>query len=481
MGAIILFFLGFAIFCLTIPIRSTIILLKMNIKLTESKAFTKTVGGMIRLGEKVTSADKSLNRTKYVKGAMSSAEFALCQAQRLLVVSLTALVHLLQWVATLLTGVSVLVLSVILLFVAILVASAGGILILVLDGNFSFGSGSGLQDTSGKDCVSKQQEFISACEKVWLDWRAKEYNYSQAVKSDPDYTSVRTDCSGFVYCVMQEMGYVPKDNPGTIFYTGNMHTFFASTVPELEEIKYTAGMQLEPGDILVCRGKPTGSGNDGHTNVHVGDGLYWDNGKRGRIPDNDKPFDASWFLQKMSGRDDTFVYRWKKSDCKEKKKSDGTNQEIWIETILKTQKIIAEQNFEYSHPSNPYYRFVEKLGTYFRPDCSGVVYGCAQQYGAYELYPNGNPATIFGTGFQVSSMTSTGFFEIADVKSEAELQPGDVVVGSGHTQIFMGDGLWVNGGNTDDLRAPDPVQSSYFPAGCTVVRPKEGVEVNPRL
>lgn len=167
------------------------------------------------------------------------------------------------------------------------------------------------------------------------------------------------------------------------------------------------------------------------------------------------------------------------------KQSFKNNQELWIHCVKETQKRIAKYKFTYSNPSNPYYtpKTVPDLGTWIRPDCSGVVYACAQQYGAYELYPDGPPATIFGSSTQVASMTGTGFFEVANVASGDQLVAGDIVVLAGsHTQIYMGDGLWVNGGNTQDLGEPDPVpQKMYFPAGCQVLRVKEGVKPNPRL
>lgn len=458
------FLIGLVFFAFTIPIRSAILIVNSTVKATEAVAFQRFKLRRKNDGKEVDALDSSINRRKNAKESMTRSELALYMAQKLALRSLKTLLSIVQWTARLITSISVLIMMVLILFVAVTVACMGAIVTFVIGGGLtSSGISSGASGGSGnQNCVSMADQYLEACQVVWTDWHDKGYDYSQQMgRTDPDYGCFRTDCSGYVYATLQEVGLLPKPSNTEPFSTRDMGDVLMS-LGKFEKLSYTGEDSLEPGDIIVKAGS--------HTQVYAGDGKWFNNGSKGNIPNHEGAYETSW------SHGTGVVYRWLKSECENKDDENLTGVDVWLDVVLKTQKAIASKNpvyFSYANGQTDWIDCTAEVGTWIRPDCSGIVYGMCQVLGLFEKSPDG-PGDCFYTGSMVDIMIGTGKFEdvTSQVPTESDLQAGDVVVGPGHTQIYMGDGKWVNGGNTEDLRKPDPDYGSYFPSSRHVLRYK---------
>lgn len=470
MGLIFSLLSALILVLLVVPLKSLIFVTKGSIKFEEDSAKRKLKKSKRKNKEVGITAEEILRRKKVLMDNMSKSQKLHYKALRALLASLKTALIIARGVMIILSIISLVVTSTVFIVVVILVSVSSVIAMLVTNGGFN-GVGSSNGGNGGSQgqqvCSSKADEYVKVCKEVWLDWQKKGYDYSQSKKiKDADYGTVRVDCSGYVFATLQKMGYFSsKDYP---FGTGTMEEQMKK-VKDVERIKFKKGMKLEKGDILVIYGT--------HTNVHVGDNLFWDNGRVGRIPNYSEPF-VTDFVQKCEKASAAYVYRWKATKCPENNTNYGSNTEAWIETCRKVMKIFGSQGFTY-YGDGGKHKYLEEFGTFVRPDCSGLVYCCAQMYGAYELIPD-KASIPFYTAIQKKSMESTGFFYSTKIKSKDELKAGDIVLGPGHTQIYMGDGLWINGGNTDDLREPDPVKSFYWKESYTIIRVKEGIPINLR-
>lgn len=455
------FLIGLVLFVITIPLRSAILILKGSIKTTELIAFKRFKNRQKNEGKESDALDSTLNKNKNTRESMTPAELALYTAQKLALRGLKTALAIIQWIGRLITLISVLIMLVMILFIACIIACVGAIVAFIMGGGISSGGVADNVSGGGKNCTSLADEYVKACQAVWTDWREKGYDYSQATSTDPDFGTIRTDCSGYVYATLQEVGLLAKPSDTYPFNTQSMGDVLMS-FGKLEKLAYTGQDGLKPGDIVVDP--------KNHTQVYAGDGKWFNNGKAGRIPNNPGAYETIWNYS--TGE----VYRWKDdTECEE----DNGNLElegvdVWIDVILTTQKAIASKNpvyFSYKNGQTDWIDCTPEVGTWIRPDCSGIIYGMCQVLGVFDKSPDG-PGDCFYTGDMVGRMTATGKFEdvTSEVPTEGDLQAGDVVVGPSHTQIYMGDGKWVNGGNTEDLRKPDPDYSSFFPAGCRVVR-----------
>lgn len=455
------FLIGLVLFIITIPLRSAILILKGSMRTTELIAFNRFRNRQKKEGKESDALDSTLNRKKNTTQSMTPAELALYTAQKIALRGLKTLLTIIQWVGRLITFISVLILLVMILFVACIVACVGAIVGFILGGGISSG-GVANTVTNNVDCISMADEYLEACQRVWTDWRDKGYDYSQELgRTDPDYGAFRTDCSGYVYATLQEVGLLPKPSETAPFNTYGMDSTLMS-LGKFEKLAYTSQEDLQPGDIVVKA--------EAHTQVYAGDGKWFNNGREGHIPDHEGAYETVW---NHSGGT---VYRWIKSECPDENAENLSGIDVWLDVILRTQKAIASKNpiyFSYSKGQTDWIDCTPEVGTWIRPDCSGIIYGMCQVLGVFEKSPDG-PGDCFYTGDMVQRMIDTGKFEdVTDqVPTEGDLQPGDVVVGPSHTQIYMGDGKWVNGGNTEDLRKPDPDYSSFFPSGRHVVRYK---------
>lgn len=473
MGFVFSFLSALVLVLLVVPLKSLIFVTKGSIKFEENSAKRKLKKSKRKNKKVGITADEILRRKKVLMDNMSKSQKLRYKALRALLVTLRTGLVIARGVMFILSTLSLFVTSTVFIVLVILVSVSTVVAMLITDGGFSGGTGgSGGTQEGQKVCSSKADEYLKACREVWMDWQKKGYDYSQTSKNDEDYGVIRTDCSGFVFAALQKMGYF--EIGASPFGTGIMESEMKK-VQDVERIKFTKGMTLEKGDILVIY--------DSHTNVYAGNDLFWDNGRSGRLQGYSEPF-VTDFVQKCEKSNNSYVYRWKKTKCPDKT-TYGNNTEAWIDVCLRGMKIIGNKGLTYygkpieGSGKIQGHVYIDELGTVIRPDCSGIVLAFAQMYGAYDLYPDGIPITFY-TGNQVKSMCDTGFFEVTKISSESELKAGDVVVGEGHTQIFMGDGLWINGGNTEDLRKPDPSPSFYWKPSYSIIRAKEGVDINIR-
>lgn len=464
------FFVGVIFFLITIPIRSAILILKTSTKTTEVVAFQRYRKRRKEEGKDASTATSGMKKKKKTRESMTKTELALYTTQKLLLRSLKFLLAMIQWIARLIMACSVLCWVVIGVFIVAIIGAIGAVMVTVMSDGFviSGGSNSGGGTSSGK-CEDVTEKYIKACHTTWSKWRELDTandDYGRIIENHADYGTVRMDCSGFVYSTLQEFGVIDKG--GYPFTTHNMVGILEKT-GKFDVLDWTNDKSvLKAGDIVVKQFDP-----GGHTQVYMGNDTWYNMGSDNL--DHAEPWnDGDYFVNKIQGCSDAKIIRLKPVECKEESSIDTSD---WIDVVLKTQKAIASKNpiyFSYDKGQTDWIDCTKEVGTWIRPDCSGIIYGMCQVLGVFPKSTDG-PGDCFYTGDMVGRMVATGKFEevTSSVPTEADLQPGDVVVGPGHTQIFMGDGLWVNGGNTEDLRKPDPAPSSYFPAGSKVVRFKK--------
>ena len=302
------FLIGLVLFIITIPLRSAILILKGSMRTTELIAFNRFRNRQKKEGKESDALDSTLNRKKNTTQSMTPAELALYTAQKIALRGLKTLLTIIQWVGRLITFISVLILLVMILFVACIVACVGAIVGFILGGGISSG---GVADTitPETECVSMVDDYLKACQAVWDNWRSKGYDYSQALgRTDPDYGAFRTDCSGYVYATLQEVGILEKPTNTPPFNTGSMGAVIMDT-GYFDELDWTSQDELKAGDIVVQPGS--------HTQIYMGDNTWLNNGNTGHIPNHDKPWDdGGWFANKMTNLGGK-VYRLKPTECKE--------------------------------------------------------------------------------------------------------------------------------------------------------------------
>lgn len=301
------FFVGIIFFILTIPLRSAILILKTSIKTTEVVSFQRYKRRKKKQGEDVSIATDGIKKKKKIREGMTAPELALYHSQKLLLRALKTLLAVIQWIARLITCISVLVWIIVILFVVVMVACVGAIIMVIIGGDFNWSGGT---DSNGGNNGTNQESTPNIDTSDWID-----------------------------------------------------------VVKQTQKV--------------IASKKPNYFGTDANTGISS----------------------SQW------------------TDC------------------------------------------TAELGTWIRPDCSGIIYGMCQVLGVFPKSPDG-PGDCFWTGDMGQRMIATGKFEdvTASVPTEADLQAGDVVIDvQNHTQIYMGGGLWINGGNTADLAQPDPIPSSFFP------------------
>lgn len=467
MGFVMSFIIALITLFIVIPLRSMIFIVKQSIKFEEFTARARARDN----NKRGYIVDEIIKGKRALEKNMTESQLVRYRLLRLTLTALRVVLRVVRGVIFILSIITIGTLIFLLLVFAVLLVACYSV-IAWIDGE---GDISAFNPSSGgteQTCQSKAVDYLKACEEVWLDWHNKGYDYSQSTRQDSDYGgTIRCDCSGYVYATLQKMGYFELGS--SPFNTMGMKSEM-SKIPDLDCIKYTDGMELKPGDICVVY--------ESHTQVYVGNGLWWNNGSSGKLPNNTKPFNANYFLGRMKNQGG-YVYRWKETKCPDKE-SGGTNnnfssnQEAWCTVAKDCMKVIASYKFKY-YTEDYKMHYVDEFGTFMRADCSGIILAFAQMYGAYDLYPDGVPITFY-TGNMAESMCATGYFYQTKVSTADELQAGDVVVGPHHTQLYMGDGLWINGGNTKSLAKPEPAPSYFFKPSYKIVRAKEGVPLNIR-
>lgn len=304
------FFVGIIFFILTIPLRSAILILKTSIKTTEVVSFQRYKRRKKKQGEDVSIATDGIKKKKKIREGMTAPELALYHSQKLLLRALKTLLAVIQWIARLITCISVLVWIIVILFVVVMVACVGAIILVIIGGDFNWSGGTdsnGGNISGNEDCVDSTEAYMKACQAVWDNWRSKGIDYSWSSMVDPDYGNMRPDCSGYVYATLQEFGLLPKpNNGGIVFNTQGMGAVIMST-GKFDELDWTGQDALKAGDIVV---QP-----ESHTQVYMGNNLWLNNGDVGNIPNHDKPWnDGGYFAGQMSALGGK-VYRLKATEC----------------------------------------------------------------------------------------------------------------------------------------------------------------------
>lgn len=243
-------------------------------------------------------------KSKDIEKSMESSQKMRYKALKALLATAKTALAIIQGSAFIVGIISVLVIFVLLLFVAILVTAGASVAILASEGSIGVGGGSSNPSQEAVDCKNSADEYIEACERVWQNFRSKNYDYSWTAVSDADYGIVRPDCSGYVYATLQEYGLLPKPSTTAPFNTGSMGDVIMGT-GKFDELDYNGDIgMLKKGDICV---EPTS-----HTQVFVSQTQWYNLGSEGHLK-NPTAYDASWFAPSI-----VKVYRIKQEECKDK-------------------------------------------------------------------------------------------------------------------------------------------------------------------
>lgn len=302
MGFVFSFLSALVLVLLVVPLKSLIFVTKGSIKFEENSAKRKLKKSKRKNKKVGITADEILRRKKVLMDNMSKSQKLRYKALRALLVTLRTGLVIARGVMFILSTLSLFVTSTVFIVLVILVSVSTVVAMLITDGGFSGGTG-GSGGTASKqeaDCKPANEDYIKACEKVWQNWRSKGYDYSQSPAKDSDYGTVRTDCSGYVYCTLQEYGIFEK---GTYpFGTGGMDNILMKT-GKFDKLEFDGKVEsLKTGDICW---------DAGHTQVYAGAKDKWyNNGNHGHLK-NESAYDASWFL-----KDIKVIYRLKATECK---------------------------------------------------------------------------------------------------------------------------------------------------------------------
>ena len=137
--------------------------------------------------------------------------------------------------------------------------------------------------------------------------------------------------------------------------------------------------------------------------------------------------------------------------------SDGENISVnnsdWLGIVRAVKEAVANQKPGYNQSG---YITININGKSIktRTDCSGVVSTMLQAYGSY------SSGTMVGTGAMMGDAPS-GFKKL-NWSGWDSLQPGDILIRDGHTEVYAGSDKSVyNAGSTSSINNPGTTQASY--------------------
>lgn len=435
--------LTIAIFILSLPVRSTILILKTNIKLMEQRA----------------SKEKG-NRPEAKKTLLKNAVYL---AQKALLNTLRLLLNFLRTIASILSIFTSTIVIIIVLAVMIMIAAISAVLFVVMDDNFKYtptntdAIRNKTKKESSADKTADISGWLDACQQAWTYCRKKGWSYSWSTKSDKKYGTVRLDCTGYVTLCLQFYGTVKSPNHN-VPNSDTIADFIKGYKKQWEVIEWTSDAKLKKGDILI---RPKKLGN-GHACIYAGNGRYFNNGTVGSsFPDREGPTVKGrynfWNTGMTTG---CYIARLKGV-------SGGDADKLLAGAKIAWDTAKQKKPTYYSSSGGYKMMTVKGYGS-VRPDCSGMV-GAA-------LYIGG-----FGNSYYSCCVTSTAYWDSALTNKlvskgrlkrikkpisqwkTSKFQKGDIVIYPvhgrfGHVNIYAGNNMWYDGGSTERLHT-SPVKN----------------------
>ena len=307
-------------------------------------------------------------------------------------------------------------------------------------------------------------------------WTYSNSNTESTFKRAVKRNNKKVNCAQMVCWALTDIGVLETgqrfyiDSSNQIHYIGGSQSALKENAKTIKIGGKTAKEllekdQLQAGDICFWRSKQ-------HTNVYAGNKTWYDAGHQ---QENGAGADATFNKFKTFGpiKSNTLNNNW---EIQYIIRLNGGSGGEFLDVAKQCHDYLDQNNYYYSSAANisagRYVSDGESQGSHIpKPyegegnyiDCSAYVTWVLYEYGYTDL-----------AGWQMGSGDVGGYIvrHGGKRKSVSEVEPGDVLVKSGHTEIYAGNGKAYNCGSTEHIRESiSDCTLSRFTDAYTVAKP----------
>lgn len=443
------FFLALIILILTVPLKSVISILKLDIKRMDRK-------GRKQSGKKGVKSKLKLKRDKNKVNTS-----AIYKLKKKMILALKSVVALLKGTSAVLSIVGLLVIILLLIVVVIIMTAIGGVISIIMNNNNTnqtYGNNvttvtETKKNKDAKDASADEiDKWLSACKDAWNWQRAHKYPYEYgATRDSKEYGTIRLDCSGYVNHCLKVAGYIKKKSGA-----GSGTSDLANTFKNLKGwkvIKWTKGFKIKRGDVLIHTGH--------HTMIYAGSHKFYDNSCPGKGPkDRGMPVTEDSRMKEIANGVFDTVCRLKQSEGVTS--SNGLKVPLYYQGDYKKVKMIRKNGCKGDYPSKSIassgcgFCSIAMVMSYYedkRITPKDVLKKCGVFYAGsgmkYDAFKN--------KGGFLSKMGLSGKYKTVKINSVSDARK----YGNKPLIFLAGPGIWTHGGHYIVVRGIDDKGKCY--------------------